>query len=108
MTFVTAYSRFRSGWGYLILLSLIVGVWLLVHYTFGVDAGLALLLLFLSIEASVAIAVANADLLATQEMSRRQEEMGREQRQQMLQLMTAIKTMIEHQLASDKRKEKKS
>lgn len=108
MTFITAYSRFRSGWGYLVLLSLIIGVWLLVHYIFGVDAGLALLLLFLSVEASVAIAVSNADLLATQGISRRQEELGREQREQMLQLMTAIKTMIEHQLAADKRKEKKS
>lgn len=108
MSFVTAYSRFRSGWGYLILLSLIVGIWLLVHYTFGVDAGLALLLLFLSIEASVAIAVANADLLATQEMARRQEELGREQREQMLKLMTAIKTMIEHQLSANRCKEKKA
>lgn len=104
MTFVTAYSRFRSGWGYLVLLSLIVGVWLLVHYILGVDAGLALLLLFLSIEASVAIAVANADLLATQEMARRQEELGREQREQMLQLMTAIKTMIENQLETRQRR----
>lgn len=104
MTFVTAYSRFRSGWGYLVLLSLIVGVWLLVHYIFGVDAGLALLLLFLSIEASVAIAVANADLLATQEMAKRQEELGREQREQMLQLMTAIKTMIENQLETRQRR----
>ena len=88
----------------MVLLSLIVGVWLLVHYIFGVDAGLALLLLFLSIEASVAIAVANADLLATQEMAKRQEELGREQREQMLQLMTAIKTMIENQLETRQRR----
>lgn len=63
MTFAEVYRKCRTGWGFLVGLSLTISGWLIFNHFLQFDPDFTRLNLMLSIEASVSVAV----LLSTQE-----------------------------------------
>lgn len=99
MAFSTIYARFRGSKAFLWSLATFVFVWLLGHFTFGLDPTFGGLNLCLSIEASLSVALL---IMYNEKFERRrfeQEQLTEKRRTEdmrhMLDMMEATKALLE-------------
>lgn len=99
MAFSTLYARFRGSKAFVYSLATFVSVWLLGHFTFGIDPTFGALNLTLSIEASLSVALL---IMHNEKMEKirardflKAEEQRRKDMKYMLDMTLAMKTLLE-------------
>jgi len=110
MSFSTKYAKFRGSEAFLYAVATFVGVWLLGHFTFGVDPTFGGLNLCLSIEASLSVALLIMHNQKSEVRRVEEERKARERHQKdmkhMLDIMEGIKLLLEENKHVEKQLDK--